>query len=124
VTEMAAQVRERMNELAAQSRFGFGRELAEMVGVSESTVSRFRNAIYTGDNEAIAAKLGEALASIEAARAIAGGQWRAAWLVKRGWNVRVIRKWETVEAITSQDPEAHVVQVWIGPGREDLHFAR
>lgn len=87
-------------------------------------MSKFARRIYTGDNEIVAAKLAEVLASNEAAKAIAAGGWNTNWIVKRGKSVQIIRKRETVDRLKQADPELHVVQVWIGPGKRDLCFTK
>jgi hypothetical protein len=116
-------LRRRLREIMSQDpRAGMNREIARRANLSPSTVSKFARAIYTGDNSAVAERLGQVLADLDAATAIASGDWKAAWIVKRGRNVRLIRKRDTVEAMREQDPDAHVVQIWIGPGPKDLCF--
>ena len=120
--ERIEEVRTRLRE-ATQEK-GATRAIAQAASLNAATVSRFRRGIYTGDNDIVAAKLGEVLASMDAAQAIASGDWKAVWLVKEGRNVRIVKKRETVDAVKQRNPTAHVVQVWIGPGSKDLRFTQ
>jgi hypothetical protein len=122
LTRETEEVRQRLREVTNQAPDGANRAIAKLANLSPGTVSKFRRGIYLGDNTAVAERIGEALANMDAAAAITNGDWRAAWLVKRGRNVRLVRKRDTMESMRSENPDVHVVQIWIGPGTSELCF--
>ena len=99
-------------------------ELAQEAGISPATLSKIRTGKYAGNVDRVSARLLEAMASREAADAIATGRYRPAWLVRTRKELRVVKRPETVERMRQRDPEAHVVQVWLGPEPQDMYFVK
>lgn len=104
------------------SRHGTAAELAREAGVSPGTLSKIRNGIYTGTMVRVAEKLTEAIASREAATAIAEGRWQLAWLVRTRRDLRIVKRTETADRIKQRDPDARLIQIWLGPQLHELHF--
>lgn len=117
-------VRERLNRHLEGSRKGEAARIASAAGFSTSTVSRFRSGTYLGDSEKVAARLAKVLAEEDTATAIASGRYRVAWLVRTRTSLRVVRRVETVEHIRQRNQDAHVVQIWLGPEPQDVHFVK
>lgn len=97
-------------------------DLAREAGISPGTVSKIRNGIYRGTCERVAQNLAETIASREAAAAIASGTWKPAWIVRTRRSLRLVKRSATVERIKRSDPDAKIVQIWIGPELDQMHF--
>ena len=116
-------VRTQFNETLTQLPKLSASKVAREIGVSKSTLSKYRMDKYPGNNSQIAERLAEWLGSYKIAEEQLAGNLRQIWMVRSGSRTRLARTRKALDKILAQTPGSYVITIWLGSEQTDVFFS-
>ena len=116
-------VRKQFNETLTQLPKLSASKVAREIGVSKSTLSKYRMDKYPGNNSQIAERLAEWLGSYKIAEEQLAGNLRQIWMVRSGSRTRLARTRKALDKILAQTPGSYVITIWLGSEQTDVFFS-
>ena len=99
-------------------------KVAREIGVSKSTLSKYRMDKYPGNNSQIAERLAEWLGSYKIAEEQLAGNLKQMWLVRTSPNkTRLARTRKALDKVLVDYPQSYVITIWLGAAMPDVFFS-